>query len=318
MRLLLPGPAAAVLAAVSVVACGACAAGTGTAPAADANELPRIDAGTSLLVVAPHPDDETLCCAGIIQRVVQAGGRASVVWITSGDAERLGRPLAESLWLRSAARAREFGARRMAEARAATALLGVPASGQLFLGYPDGGVPALLTDHRLTPYRSPDTGAAAVPYPDAVFPGHPYTGESLERDFAAVLERTQPTLILAPSPLDDHPDHRAAGLLTITVSTRRGSLPRVRYWIVHGGEGWPSPRDLLPGVPLTPAPLGGALVSAAFVLEPAEEDRKLLAVRAYATQMREMAPFLLSFVRTTELFFSRPQPQPRSAPPPAS
>ena len=144
MRLLLPRPAAAVLAAVSVAACGACAAGAGPAPAADANDLPRIDATTSLLVVAPHPDDETLCCAGIIQRVVQAGGRASVVWITSGDAERLGRPLAESLFLRSAARAREFGARRMAEARAATALLGVPASGQLFLGYPDGGVPALL------------------------------------------------------------------------------------------------------------------------------------------------------------------------------
>jgi len=318
MRLLLPKPATAVLATLALAACDAGAAGGSPAPAPDAADLPRIDAATSLLVVAPHPDDETLCCAGVIQRVVQAGGRASVVWITSGDAERLGRPLAESLWLRSAARAREFGARRMAEARAATALLGVPASGQLFLGYPDGGVAALLTSHRLTPYHSPATGAAAVPYPDAVFPGHPYTGESLERDFAAVLERTQPTLVFAPSPLDDHPDHRAAGLLTIAVSTRRGGLPRVRYWIVHGGEGWPSPRDLVPGVPLTPAPLGGALVPAAFALEPAEEDRKLLAIRAYATQMREMAPFLLSFVRTTELFFARPQPQPLAALPPAS
>jgi LmbE family N-acetylglucosaminyl deacetylase len=316
MRLLLPEPAAALLATLAVAACAACAAGTSAAPGADVSNLPRIDAGTSLLVIAPHPDDETLCCGGIIQRVVQAGGRASVVWITSGDAEWLGRSLAESLTLRSAARAREFGARRMAEARAATALLGVPASGQLFLGYPDGGVPDLLSDHRLTPYRSSATGATAVPYPDAVFPGHPYTGESLERDFAAVLERTRPTLILAPSPLDDHPDHRATGLLTIAVSTRRGSLPRVRYWIVHGGEGWPSPRDLLPGVPLTPAPLSRGLVPAAFTLEPTEEDRKLLAVRAYATQMREMAPFLLSFVRTTELFFPRPQPLP--APPPPS
>src|SRR5213082_1269787 len=35
-----------------------------------------LDAQTSLLVVAPHPDDETLCCAGVIQRVVRAGGRA--------------------------------------------------------------------------------------------------------------------------------------------------------------------------------------------------------------------------------------------------
>src|ERR1700752_1007711 len=51
--------------------------------------LPPIDGGTSLLVVAPHPDDETLCCAGVIQRVLRAGGRVSVAWITSGDASEL-------------------------------------------------------------------------------------------------------------------------------------------------------------------------------------------------------------------------------------
>jgi LmbE family N-acetylglucosaminyl deacetylase len=76
----------------------------------------------------------------------------------------------------------------------------------------------------------------------------------------------------------------------------------VRYWIAHGGEGWPSPRDLLPGLPLTPAPLAAPLAPVGFALEPAEEDAKLLALRAYQTQMRVMAPFLLSFVRTNELF----------------
>src|SRR5205809_786127 len=113
--------------------------------------------------------------------------------------------------------------------------------------------------------------AAAGPYPAALFPGHPYTGESLERDFAAVLARTHPTLILAPSPRDSHPDHRAAGLLTVAVSTRYGVLSGVRYWIVHGGEGWPTPRGLLPGVPLTAAPRSRAVALAAFALEPAEE-----------------------------------------------
>ena len=39
----------------------------------DASALPAIGSGTSLLVIAPHPDDETLCCAGVIQRVVHAG-----------------------------------------------------------------------------------------------------------------------------------------------------------------------------------------------------------------------------------------------------
>jgi LmbE family N-acetylglucosaminyl deacetylase len=304
MRLMSASPMAALLAATAF----AVRAGN-AAPAAAAESLPRLDAQTSLLVVAPHPDDETLCCAGVIQRVVRAGGRASVVWITSGDASELDLLLIEkSLFVRPE-QARDLAVRRMREARAATTRLGVPAAGQLFLGYPDRGVLRLLTDHRATPYTSGFTGAAAVPYRAALFPGHPYTGESLERDFTAVLERLHPTLILAPSPRDSHPDHRAAGLLAIAVSTRRGMLPEVRYWIVHGGEGWPSPRGLLPGVPLTAAPRSRGLALAVFALEPAEEDRMLEALRAYDTQMRASAPFLLAFVRSTELFASLAGPE---------
>jgi LmbE family N-acetylglucosaminyl deacetylase len=282
----------------------AAAAGAPATCATGPQGLPPLDARTSLLVVAPHPDDETLCCAGLMQRVVRAGGHASVVWITSGDGSELDLLLIERSLFRRPARALELGARRMGEARAASALLGVPAGGQLFLGYPDGGVLRLLTDNRARPYASPFTGATAVPYAQALFPGHAYTGESLERDFVAVLERVRPTLILAPTPLDSHPDHRAAGLLTIAVAARRGILPEVRFWIVHGGEGWPSPRGLLAGVPLTPAPRMRGVTSEVFALEPAEEDRKLRALEAYDTQMQVIAPLLLSFVRTTELFAS--------------
>lgn len=315
MRRLLP-TAAAVMTAAGIVACGARAgsaeaprAAAAPVPAVDAAALPRLDAATALLVVAPHPDDETLCCAGVIQRVLSGGGRVSVVWITSGDAERLELSAIERILFGDVEPARRLGSERMAEARTATALLGVRPSGQLFLGYPDAGVQSLLAEHRTAPYSSPYTAAASVPYADALFPGHPYTGESLERDFSSVLDRVQPTLILAPSPLDAHPDHRAAGLLTIAVSARHRSLPLVHYWIVHGGEDWPSPRDLLPGVPLTAPPLGRGLALSSFTLEPAEEDRKLAALKAHRTQMRVMAPFLLAFVRTTELFFALPPAQ---------
>ena len=45
-----------------------------------------------------------------------------------------------------------------------------------------------------------------------------------------------------------------------------------------------------------------------FALTPAEEDRKQQAIEAYATQMRIIAPFLLSFVRSSELFTTAAQP----------
>ena len=274
-------------------------------PAAASSILPPLGTDTSLLVVSPHPDDETLCCAGLIERVLHEGGRVSVLWITSGDAERIGLMLTAKTLLPDSAMARQLGETRMREARAAVTRLGVPPAEQLFLGYPDRGLLALLREHRTTPYQSPATHADAVPYSDALFPGHPYTGESLERDFAAVLARVRPTLLLAPSALDEHPDHRAAGRLAIAagVGARNDRQLAVRFWIVHGGEGWPSPRGLLPGIPLTPPPVAQGLVYAAFQLEPAEEDRKLLALRAHETQMRAMAPFLLSFVLDTELYF---------------
>jgi LmbE family N-acetylglucosaminyl deacetylase len=301
----------------SQLICTLLLAATGTAAsAAGASEpavLPRLDATTVLLVIAPHPDDETLCCAGLIQRVLSAGGAVSVVWITSGDGSPLGSLIIEkSLW-GDPQKMRAYAQRRMQEARTATAALGVPASGQLFLGYPDGGVLQLLSDYRTRPYRSRFTAAAAVPYEAALFPQHPYTGENLERDFAAVLRRVRPTLILAPSPLDSHPDHRATGLLTI--AALRDNPIAVRYWIVHGGEGWPSPRGLLPGVPLTPPPLGAALAPGAFALSPREEDGKLAALRAYDTQLQVMEAFLLAFVRTTELYSVQPTVPPATRPP---
>jgi LmbE family N-acetylglucosaminyl deacetylase len=274
---------------------------------AAADVLPPIDSATSLLVVSPHPDDETLCCAGVIQRVVHAGGRVAVVWITSGDAAFWDRVLIERSTRPAAAL--DLGARRMREARAATARLGVTTEGQLFLGYPDGGLAALLEGARDAEHPSGSTGKVAVPYPDAVSAGHPYTGESLAHDFAAVLARVRPNLILAPSPEDSHPDHRAAGLLAIEVSDRQGFGPQLRFWIVHGGEGWPSPRGLLPGLPLTPPPLSRGLFPAPFALTPAEEDSKQHALDAYETQMHMMAPFLLAFVRTNELFSTSAEPR---------
>ena len=87
---------------------------------------------------------------------------------------------------------RALGAQRMGEARAATAPLGVPPQGQFFLGYPDGGLAGAARRHRTSAYTSRFTAAAAVPYADALFPGHPYTGESLERDFAAVHRASAP------------------------------------------------------------------------------------------------------------------------------
>jgi LmbE family N-acetylglucosaminyl deacetylase len=139
--------------------------------------------------------------------------------------------------------------------------------------------------------------------------GHPYTGESLEHDFARVLDRVRPTLVLAPSPQDAHPDHRAAGIMTLQVLSRRHQLAAARFWIVHGGSDWPSPRGLRMKLRLAEPPRGRGLGLTAFDLDTLEEADKLEAVRQYRTQMSVMSSFLLSFVRTNELYSSQPVAQ---------
>lgn len=279
-----------------------------TASAAAATGIPAIGPHTSLLVVSPHPDDETLCCAGVIRRVIAAGGRASIVWLTSGDGSELDLILIERALRVHPEKMRDLARKRMGEARAAATILGVPSRRQFFLGYPDGGLLALITDHFTIPYYSRFSGAVSVPYVDTFAANHPYTGESLERDLARVLDRVRPTLVLAPSPMDTHTDHRAAGILTLQVLSRRHELTAARFWIVHGGADWPHPRGLRMKLPLAEPPRGRGLALTAFALRPLEEADKLEAVRQYHTQMSVMSSFLLSFVRTNELYSALPVP----------
>jgi LmbE family N-acetylglucosaminyl deacetylase len=282
-------------------------------PAVPVADFPKLDASTSLLVVAPHPDDEVLCCAGVIQRVIAAGGKVAVVWVTSGDASEMDLLVIEKSLFLKPQKLRDLAARRMEEAHTAARELGIPADRQIFLGYPDRGVLPLLTDHYATPYYSKYNGSSVVPYSAALSPGHPYTGASLERDFDNVLQRVKPTLILAPSPRDAHSDHQAAGVLAMRAMSSRGELGKVRYWIVHGGETWPLPRGYHPARRMYPSPRGRALEPGAFLLTQQEEDRKLAALRSYQTQMRVMSSYLLAYVRVTELYSITPMPPPGPA-----
>jgi LmbE family N-acetylglucosaminyl deacetylase len=274
---------------------------------APATVLP-ITSATSLLVVSPHPDDESLCCSGVIQRVLKAGGRVSIVWLTSGDGSELDLLVVEKSLFIKPRKLRDLALRRMEESREAATILGVQQDRLYFLGYPDRGIFSIITDNYITPYRSKFTDATAVPYATALSPGHAYTGQNLERDFESVLDRVHPTLVLAPSPRDSHPDHRATGIVAIRAMARRNELSKMRYWIVHGGEFWPVPRGYEPDLELNPPPLGHGLSQTPFNLEPAEEQRKRLAISAYRTQMEVMSSFLLSFVRTNELYSINPMP----------
>jgi LmbE family N-acetylglucosaminyl deacetylase len=260
-----------------------------------------------VLVVAPHPDDESLCCAGLIQHATANGAAVAVVWLTAGEAFELDAMLVQRrIWPRHVDLLR-FAIQRLAEAAAAASALGVPPSRQFVLGYPDRGLMALVAGdyyYRRT-YRSRYTGLQAVGFPQAVSPYATFDGADLERDLEHVLDEFQPTLVLAPAPQDSHPDHAATGLLLHRLLQRRGQLARLRYWIVHAPH-WPAPRAYRPQLMLAPPASARQLSWQSLPLTLDERGRKLAALRTHRTQMRLIEPFMVSFVRANELFALAP------------
>lgn len=276
-----------------------------SAPAQPAAALPLMaapQASDRVLVVAPHPDDESLCCAGLIQQAVDAGASVGIVWITAGDGFELDALVVEHTVSPGSAAMQRLGKQRLREAHAAATALGVPAASQYVLGYPDRGIEALTgAYYRQRRYRSKYTASTSVRYADAVSPDAGYTGDNLERDLERVLDEFRPTLVFAPAPQDLHPDHRASGELVHRLLENRGELAALHYWIVHVRQ-WPRPYGLNSDLPLLPPAIAASLRWQSLPLSGAQRTRKLEALQSHGSQMKLMSPLMKAFVRANELF----------------
>lgn len=215
--------------------------------AARVSALPRAApflAGQRVLLLSPHPDDETLCCAGMIQQAQAAGAQVFVAWVTAGDGFEVDAVVTERVADPGARGMRDLGNTRAEEARRAVTLLGVPPERTFMLGYPDGGLFRLFTTNYVQPLTARHTGARAVYVRGALTPGAPYTGRALEADLTRVFDRVRPDVVLSPAPQDFHADHHTLSFLAIRLLSARGQEARLRYWVVHGGLEWPLPKGL--------------------------------------------------------------------------
>ncbi len=163
-------------------------------------------AGDRVLVLAPHPDDETLGAGLLIQAALAAGATLRVVFATDGDDNPWPQRWLERRWrIDTAARAR-WGRRRRAEAQQALAALGVNADAAVrFLGWPDQGVTELLM-----------------------------SSDEAPQILAAELESFAPSHVVLPALGDLHPDHGALHVLLEIAVQRSGCSARRLAYLVHG------------------------------------------------------------------------------------
>jgi len=130
----------------------------------------------AVAVIAPHPDDESIGCGGLIALLCQQGQPVSVVLLSDGALSHPG----SLRWTRS-----ERVRLRLAEFHAALRMLGVGADGARALQWPDGALPSA---------GSAGFGAAVT-------------------ELAACLAEVRLTTLLVPWRRDPHPDHRAASAI---------------------------------------------------------------------------------------------------------
>jgi LmbE family N-acetylglucosaminyl deacetylase len=136
-------------------------------------KTPRLRGLRGALIVAPHPDDETIAAHGLIRALKREGIRTRILVVADGAASHP----ASVRWPKA-----RLVAERRRETRRAMRQIGVPAGDVRFLGLPDGQ----LASH----------GASG--------------GRALWRAIKAL---GRGGLIVLPDASDAHPDHRAVARL---------------------------------------------------------------------------------------------------------
>ncbi len=278
---------------------------TAPQPAAAPNtpEL-TFNAADRILILAPHPDDETIGNGGVIQKAVSLGLPVRVVFLTNGDANQWSFVLYRKQPELLPGQVEAMGLVRHDEAVAATTALGLKPEQLTFLGYPDFGTLAIWTTHWRDepPLRSMLTRVIQVPYTNAYHPGAAYKGEEILADLEAILKEFRPTKVFLSHPADLNPDHMALYAFTRVALWDLGLTPQLYPYLVHDPH-WPQPRGQAPDRPLTPpASLVGEVTWWNLPLSREEVSRKQMALEAHRTQYESNARYLASFIRANELF----------------
>ncbi|HVZ02937.1 MAG TPA: PIG-L deacetylase family protein [Dongiaceae bacterium] len=172
-------------------------------PASAAPQLLDLPPGTRMLVLAPHPDDESIGCGGTLARWRRAGRAAKVLFLTDG---RLGsrslRAMAEHDPQRAEAERRLVETRRE---EAALAMQALAVDEFAFADAPDGEL-----------WRRVEPVAGLV---------------------ARAIEESGADLIMLPFLTDRHPDHIAAGACLLG-ALRQMSSARLSGLTCAGYEVW--------------------------------------------------------------------------------
>jgi len=276
-----------------------------------------VPAGTRLMVFVPHPDDETLGAAGLIQRVIEGEGKVRVVFVTNGD----GYTYAVRLRVKNATVTGkdfiEYGKKRQEEAVQALCELGVQPEEAVFLGFPDDGIDDLWESYwsNVQPFISPHT-LFDRPHRKGLKRWVKYSGVSLRDEIERVIKEFSPDWVVLPDPRDCHPDHAAAGVFVLdaleTLYYNDDTIPaKVLTYLVHYKD-YPQARQWSGEISGTGvggfSKISGKTLAdtnwLSLPLSPEEVEGKRRALVAHGSQLQMLQWFFRNFLLPSEMYGS--------------
>ena len=282
-----------------------------------AEQILNIGHRERLLVLAPHPDDETLSAAGLILKVFENGGTIRTAVITAGDAyvdaikDATGkRKLSRTDFL-------NYGKQRLEESKKVAKLLGKGFIHLDLFGFSDGAIYPMLVSHwgYTHPEKSEYTGYSHVPYVEAEDKGVAQEGKVLRNQLVEILKSTKPTLIVFPDVMENDSDHAGLGMFALLAinewieQSHNSVNPRLLAYLIHWQHDWPPGSETKEPLDLSATPLFlphdlplRGMTRTCINLNPHEIRLKQLALAEYQTQQRAMGSFLAAFVRNNECF----------------
>jgi len=274
----------------------------------------------SILVVAPHPDDEALIAAGRVRAAVNSGDTVHVVVVTNGDVNGT-----------------SFGYTREAESVAAAQVLGLPEQNVLFMGYGDASLETLWSSASGTQVYTSAAGQTST-YANRGLGGvdfhrfltgasGPYNRNTIVGDFKSLVTYFQPDEIYTLSYWDGHADHastfRFVNEALIALKKEGANVPVQLFqgivWPPNLGScyssNWPGTpsNGVLPYPPFTEPPCVGLAssldwqqvhhfpVPAEMQTPETTTNLKWRTIQAYPST--DIQSYLFSFVRKEEFFW---------------
>ncbi len=243
---------------------------------------PAFPQKTDILIIAPHPDDAVLCCAGVIQQARARGKTVRVVNVTDGDGYKAA---AAALFGKkeaalTTADMRKFGRIRRREELQALAVLGLKQNQVTFLGYPDGWLEEVYEQREETPHVSPYTGKSRTDT------GRNFSRGALQKDIRTLLHSPAPTELYVPSGHDDALDHQVVYRVIMDILNEEGYTGGVLSYRIHTKD----------------TPTIGSSASTSHLSQD-EYRTKEKALRKYRSQMILDGDYLSTFIHEAEVFY---------------